>query len=142
MAWVGLSPRLCSWVSLHVYLQGPRSECGWERLILHQPLRAHSVPGVGMTLHVSPNLTPPQNRGLCSMLFNQPRHHNRPRFRRILMLSGLNWCSRRLFLDDGLITQHIYVLTGCHTRRHQDNLCEYCFLACFQQIKLTLPCFN
>lgn len=49
-------------VSSYVYLQGLRSERGWERLILHQRLRARGVPGAGTALHVSPHLTPSQNR--------------------------------------------------------------------------------
>lgn len=48
MAWVGLGPRICSGVSQRVYLQGPRSECGREKLILHQCLRVSAVPGVGI----------------------------------------------------------------------------------------------
>lgn len=54
MAWVGLGLQLgCEGVSLHVYLQGPGSECGWVRLILHQRLKACIIPGGATTLHVS-----------------------------------------------------------------------------------------
>lgn len=123
MAWVGLGPRLCSWVSLHVYLQGPRSEYGWERLILHQRLRVHSVPGVGRTLRVSPHLTPPQNRGLCGTLFNQLLHHNRPESTLMAAAS-----------DDGLITSS--VTQGNKERRHHYNLSAHYSLVCFNRFEI------
>lgn len=97
-AWAGLGPRAAllegGWAwggRLHVYLQGPRSEYGWERPILHQRLGARGLPGVGgTTLHVSPHLTPSQNRqggrvggggvrGWRTLYNRRLLHHNWPR---------------------------------------------------------------
>lgn len=145
MAWVGLGPRLCPRVSLRVYSQEPRSERGWERLILHQRLRVCSVPGVGTTLHVSPRLTPPQNRGLCGTLFNQLLHHNtvvfpsylnvfRPEL--MLVAAVFGWQAHNLTCTASSVTR------GNKERRHHYNLGSYYLLACFHQISDTPPGFN
>lgn len=86
MAWVGLGPRRCSWVSSHVYLQGPRSDADGEGSSDISASGRCGVPGEGTTLPRFTALDPPspprRTRGSYGTLFNQLLHHNQLRSHR------------------------------------------------------------
>lgn len=67
MAWVGLGPRRCSWVSSHVYSQGPRSDADGEGSSDISASGRRGVPGEGTTLPrftaLDPSIPPSQNEG-------------------------------------------------------------------------------